>query len=236
MTVGLNSSFVELFAILDDPLQPAFSVGVWVEALRLVCEEAHLTGVPLADRAMAAARVVRYCFFEHGLTYECYFGGSSYIASHSGGAWTFELENYVKRTSHIANCHDQAGAIQVLAGSVGVYLNWLFMEPFGFINLTRLLGWHVFGLCNNPFFGPNLSRMRVDRYDPVRKPFSNHSFCEYGGRIYDACAKPHPGSADGAGYCAESIDSDPQLYPHGWAAAPGRPAWFRPQAGAVAVT
>lgn len=235
MTVGLNWSFVELFAILDDPLQPAFSVGVWVEALRLVCEDAHLNGVPLGDKAMAAARVVRYCFFDHGLFYDCTSGAPSYGCG--GGGGTFKLENYLKQASTFANCYDQAAAVQVLAGSVGVHLTWIYLEPFGYINLTRLLGWHVNGLCNSPFFDFDTSRMRVGRFDRGRTSFGNHAFCEYRSRIYDACAKPHPGSSDRAGYCSESIDSDPRLYgPRAWPPFPGRPALFATSAGVTAVT
>lgn len=234
MSIPLGASFAELFAILDTPLQPAFAVGVWVEALRLACEEARVVGVPLSDKPMAAARVVKYCFNDHGLFYDCTSGAPAYGCGGYGG--TFKLESYIKQTAIFANCYDQAGAIQVLAGCVGVHLTWIYLDPFGYINLTRLLGWHVDGLCNSPFFDFDISRMYVPQFDPTRTAFGNHAFCEYGGRVFDACAKPHLGSADRAGYCREGIDSDLRLYnvARGWI--PGSPLLFRPSAGVTAVS
>jgi hypothetical protein len=235
MSAPLNSSFAELFAILDDPLQPAFATGVWVEALRLACEEARLVGVALDDKPTAAARAVKYCFYDHNLFYDCTSGAPSFGVGGPGG--TFELEKYLKQGATFANCYDQAGAIQVLAGCVGVHLTWIYLAPFGYIHTTRLLGWHVEGLCNNPFFNFDLTKMLLPRFHPDRDPFGNHAFCEYSGRVYDACAKPQMGSADRDGYCRDGIDDDPRLYGPGLKMmAAGTPARFGVRGGVTAVT
>jgi hypothetical protein len=87
---------------------------------------------------------------------------------------------------------------------------WLFLDPFGFIHTTNLVG---VGSCNNPFYRTNGSDKVVLPHDPKRTPFGNHAFVDMNGKILDACAKPHVGTETLQEYIIDSIDSDPALYP-----------------------
>jgi hypothetical protein len=102
-----------------------------------------------------------------------------------------------------ANCYDQAAALQALAGAVGIKLEWLFLDPFGFIKTTNLLG---VGSCNNPFFKSNSTPKVIAQNNPNRTDFGNHAFCELNSKIWDACAGPHVGTEDRQQYLTASID------------------------------
>ena len=112
-------------------------------------------------------------------------------------------------------------------------MNGLFLEPFGFLKQTQLVGR---GTCNNPFPAmkyntevqnyhdqrlilgilgkqvkakpPKLEDfLLVDPKDPDRNGFGNHMFCEHDKLIYDACAGPAQGEHDRTGYMVNSIDT-----------------------------
>jgi hypothetical protein len=202
---AMNQSFVELFFILAAPIG-AYKQGVWVEALRLVCHRGPVTGVKPGEEARAVANITRYCHSNHGMRYDTMNGASSYGVSHRGGV--FELTSYLSRAKPQLNCYDQAGAVQVLAGAVGVVVTWVFLNPYGYIKRTHLVG---VGLCNSPFYeGKGTTRM-VDPKDPKRTWFGNHAFVELG-NIHDACAGPHVGTESRGEYVAAAIDADPTLY------------------------
>jgi hypothetical protein len=167
----------------------------------------------------AIAKVVRYCHGPHGLYYDSEGGGGSqYNVSRSGGA--FDLSGYMVRSKRFANCYDQAAALQALCGAAGIKLSWIYMQPYGFIRRTSLLG---YGLCNNPFFRMPAFRAEklVPLNDPRRTPFGNHAFCGYGGKVLDACAGPHIGNENPEEYVDRSVDSTPSLYPNRFMSRPG---------------
>src|ERR1039458_5971071 len=66
---SLGSTRVEIFFVLDTPI-PVYQSGdgVWVEALRLLCDKAAVVG--LEDKRKAAAAVAVYCHGGHGLRSE----------------------------------------------------------------------------------------------------------------------------------------------------------------------
>jgi len=204
---ALNITRIEVFSILDTPI-PVFQddVGVWAEVLRFLCRFAGVVNV--TDKRDAATRVTRYAHGSHRLFYDSAGGGRSlYGVGQRGG--TFQLASYLARVSAYANCYDQAAAIQTLSGALGVKLSWVFLEPFGFIHATNLLG---YGRCNNPFFLGNGTPQMVDRDDASRTPFGNHAFCAFEPKLLDACAGPHTGTEGYQEYVDASIDDGTLLY------------------------
>ena len=108
---------------------------------------------------------------------------------------------------------------------------WLFLQPFGFINPTDLVG---VGMCNNPFFGDDPSKRLVDWDDPDRSSFYNHAFAvTYGATVVDACAKPHLATETPEEYLTDSIDHRRSIYRGGFR--PGRAKNIRPKPGVLNV-
>lgn len=196
---ALNRTLVELFFILAPPIG-AYEPGVWVEALRLVCQRATSMGLKPGDEARVVAGVTQYCHSGHGVKYDTVYGASSFEIHHDGGV--FSLSRYLAKSPAVVNCYDQAGAVQTLAGAVGVRMEWLFLEPFGYILPTNLVG---VGLCNNPFYRQNGSKKNVPTNDPRRTSFRNHAFIEHA-KVHDACAGPHVGTESRHEYVKASID------------------------------
>ena len=201
-----NTSRLEIFVVLDKPAAFYNPPGVWVEALRFLCDKVSVLG--MKTPAAVADQVAKYCHGSHGLKYDTGGGRPAYGVTGSGG--TFLLDAYIKAAKTVVNCYDQAGAIQSLCGAVGVALTWYYLDPYGFINTTNLIG---IGNCNNPFFTTNGSIAVVAANDPNRTAFGNHAFGGLSGKVLDACAGPHTGSEDKTQYCTAAIDSTAALYP-----------------------
>ncbi|MDC0717874.1 hypothetical protein [Nannocystis bainbridge] len=197
---ALNASLVELFFILARPIA-AYTPGVWVEALRLVCLRGPVLGFKPDEEARVVANITRYCHSDHEMKYDTLGGDASFDVAGDGGA--FNLSNYLARATSTLNCYDQAGAVQALAGAVGVVVSWIYLAPFGCIHTTDLVG---VGRCNNPFFAFIGSEPVVAPDDPQRTAFGNHAFVEHG-KIHDACAGPHIGTESRPQYVATTIDA-----------------------------
>jgi hypothetical protein len=151
--------------------------------------------------------VARYTFSNHGLKYDTARGEAKY---HDWSSFSFRLNKYLSRTFERCNCHDQASAVQVFAGAVGCSCGWIYLRPFGYINLTSLIG---VGPCNNPFFRDVPGRAVVPRFSSGRSSFGNHAFvAPTNTSIVDSCAGPHTGNETPGQYVQASIDADPRLY------------------------
>ncbi|GLB34585.1 hypothetical protein LshimejAT787_0201500 [Lyophyllum shimeji] len=96
---------------------------------------------------------------------------------------------------------------------------WLFMNPYGFINTTYLVG--VNTPCNNPFFDANNSPPLIGVNDTRRKGFGNHAFNgsirpfnrqNPDDRIFDACGGPQLGTRNPTAYVNAAIDRATNLY------------------------
>jgi hypothetical protein len=116
--------------------------------------------------------------------------------------------HYLLRAVPTCNCYDQCSAVHVLAGAVGVHLSWLYLDPYGFIKPTNLVG---VGTCNNPFFSSPRKKV-VPWDDPDRSAFGNHAFPGPAGNAADACAGPHLGNETREEYLDASIDTRSELY------------------------
>jgi hypothetical protein len=206
--VGLGASLAEIYFVLAKPPIP-YPDGVWSEALRFLCGKVGVEGE--TDPDSVAAKITTYFHGSHRLKYHTSGGISCYGASLEGGG--FSLSNYIKRTSERCNCYDQAGAVNAFSRALGVSVTWKWMDPYGFIRPTVLVGFK--GLCNNPFFGSDESKKKVDDDSKEREPFTRHGFAALpGGNILDACAGPHTGSEKPDDYLTAAIDNTPSLYPH----------------------
>ncbi len=206
---------MEIYWIFHYPAKMYNRRGVWVEALRLldqICPESE-------TKDGVIRRVVLYCHSKAGVRYDSYFGSCYFTDGGEGGV--FKLKAFLEKVIAVCNCYDQAGAVQTLLGAVGIEVDWLYMNPFGFINTTRLVGREK---CNNPLFlsepdDRHVPAKIVPRNDPNRTGFDNHAFCgiKKGRRIVilDACVGPHPGETSPQHYLKESIDRETTLYGKG---------------------
>jgi len=225
-----GTTFIELFFVFDDPEKMVFfsKEGVWAEALRFLFKYGYARGVK--KKKDGVEKVTRRCFNIKEHQYDIVDGDSHF----EGLLDKFKLEKYISTIKSEVNCHDQAYAVVVFSGALGLEVEGLFMKPFGFLNYTQLVGR---GPCNNPFPGDKLQteewnlklteegrkKMKLNPLKPEdylviedpddlsRSSFINHSYCEYKSKIFDACAGPSVGSEDRKGYVNENVDSATSL-------------------------
>jgi len=193
---------VEIFFVFSDPSKMAFfsKNGVWVEALRFIISKGKLESIKKDSEAVGY--VTAACFSLPNHKYEVQRGGANF----GGGSRTFSLKKYMDGSEGAVNCYDQTYSVIVFSGALGINVDGLFMEPFGYIKAVNLVGW---GRCNNPFpqRKPTKDYLVVNPTDNERQPFGNHMFCEFKVKIYDACAGPVKGTVDRAGYVTNTIDT-----------------------------
>ncbi|MDR0522564.1 MAG: hypothetical protein LBH00_12040 [Planctomycetaceae bacterium] len=173
----------------DDKQQP------WVSALDFAIATANTKEE--TTPADALAQLTTYLHGGHGMTYDTVSGASGFGMGMAGGA--FKLTDYINRTSTTVNCYDQAAALYTLGRILGINVQYVYMQPFGYINEVNLVG---VGQCNNPFYNNNDPFFTTDPNPIVdsdwtisegRSRFGNHAFTvladssntEY---VYDACA------------------------------------------------
>ena len=133
-----------------------------------------------------------------------------------------------KFTRYPVNCFDTAALVQTIASlnlqNLNAQARMIFMDKFGYINETLLIGRHhglvpnpVLDKCNNPFYKLPTS-MNIGRLAPERVPFSCHYFVtidngtNQGPRVFDACCGPQAGTNTLPLYITAAIDADPKLY------------------------
>jgi hypothetical protein len=201
---------LEIFELLGRPSSfYSDSMGVWAEALRFLAERVGVTG--MSEPAAIVERIARFCHRDHGLRYDTQNGGSSFFPGITDAI--FKLSEYLREgPPRLANCYDQAAAIQALAGALGIDARYRFLEPCGHIQIVDLLG---VGPCNNPLFEDpdgGFPALPIVEGTP-RSSFNNHTFCQVGGRIFDACVGPHVGIHLPDTYLASLIDTT--VPPHG---------------------
>lgn len=207
--LGLNTTRVEVFAVLQRPVQVfASAPGVWSEALRFLCTKAGVLDAEKPEEALEA--ITSYCHASHGFVYDHLSG-----APHYGGFGpAFHLNAYINNQGGpLVNCYDQAAAVQVFSAALGIDATWEYLQPFGFIPTVSLVG----TMCNNPFYKiPGLDQIHKHLDKPVvpaksraylkRTDFNNHAFAKFNGGIYDACAGPGLGDSP-TDYLDASIDT-----------------------------
>lgn len=195
-----------------------YKKGVWIEVLRLL---AVLCYFGLKETQYIIQRVVNYCHAGTTLKYDSWNFSNHYVEGEHGGS--FDLRAFLQNTHPLCNCYDQAGAVQTLLGAIGIHVDYAYMQPFGFLKRTSLIGR---GAVNNTIF---LGRFHAPELlpgdSPQRGGFDNHAFClwEKQGRevVLDATAGPHVGMSDKKEYVERSIDHGDGLYPTQYMERPG---------------
>ncbi|CAE6503394.1 unnamed protein product [Rhizoctonia solani] len=112
---------------------------------------------------------------------------------------------------HYVNCYDQAAVVwtgvtlALRNQKEAADLVWCFVQPFGYIKETKLVGWcynpdsddgNPNQKTDNPFFGaqPGLQLLQESHQDEdIRSAFGNHAFLQYKGKPLDATCGPHCG-------------------------------------------
>ena len=208
---------LEAFVLYEEPAS-FYQSGVWSEALRFLFEKTNINNDSQKEESLE--KITRYLHSQHGVRYEIYGGQPSFFRDNN-----FSLMSYLKKKANfkfistgspdkygrtykfkcltlsfedfnIVNCYDQAAAISVLSGAVGIKTEFLYIDPFGYIKETKLVGIdRSFDFipisppdeCNNPFFeNSNYSPLRIVNgfidiifdYLP-RSAFSNHAVCAF---------------------------------------------------------
>jgi len=211
-----------VYTVLDVPMHPWYQNEAhhpWVNALEFVVVTAGTAGK--ATIAEAASQTTTFVHSGHGLQYETTGGTSNYATDTLS---RFNLTRFMsKANGDIVNCYDCAGAVATMTALVGGQSKYLFMEPFGYIKKTNLIGK---GDCNNPFpdsataiaslcvvgtpAAMNCAAGAACDTDCLRgngrKRFKNHAFVELPDKIYDACAGPHLGTEIRADYFNATAD------------------------------
>ncbi|KAG8526536.1 uncharacterized protein KY384_008736 [Bacidia gigantensis] len=161
------------------------------------------------------AFVANTVFSDMGLRYNSWNSGQNRYVGQSGGGldiarWLADYEKCKKDSSQftLINCYDQAAMVQVALG-LGLIpedaqtIKWKFLEPYGFIQTTNLVGR---GRCNSPYVSNQQSSFLVDNNADIRQAFRNHAFIEVKQCVVDACAGPHTGTESPAAYLARAIE------------------------------
>ena len=187
-----------------------YKKGVWIEVLRLL----SALCVGLKHKEKIIQRIVNYCHAWTPLSYNSETTAGNYAEAYWGGY--FNLGAFLEQSYSLCNCYDQAGALQTLLGALGIELTWIYMNPFGFINRTSLIGR---GESNNPVFlkKDSLTPEIVNKNNQKRTQFGAHSFClwEKEGEdqfVLDACLGPTLGNDPGPQYIKRNIDTTTKLY------------------------
>ena len=130
------------------------------------------------------------------------------------------------------NCMDTAGLVQTIASlnlqDPYAQSYMIFMQPYGFINDTYLIGRYQgkdfdakTDICNNPFYDKPAS-MKLDENNTDRKPFGNHYFLTLvksvneNPLVFDACCGPQVGGYTLPDYIKAAIDTKTTLYTGGF--------------------
>jgi hypothetical protein len=202
-----------IYTVLNDAVAPwstddGNQEAPWVTALDFAIDPLRGNMQGATTVATAASRIATCIFFSYGLNYDIFGGAPKYFSQDRyTGIITYDLTNYlIKGKGNVVNCYDQAGAENLFIWLIGGMSDYRFMSPYGFLNLTDLIG---VGSCNNPFFGSRTSPYNVPvvgQDDANRTYFGNHAFVRLDGYEFDACAGPHTGQETEAEYVTATID------------------------------
>jgi hypothetical protein len=175
-----------------------------VTALEFAIETANVKGTSTPETALA--QLTTYLHTGHGMTYDTTSGASGFGTFYTNGNGSFNITNYINKSTTTVNCYDQAAAAFTLGRLLGIDVQYMYMNKFGYINTINLVG---VGNCNNPFYSSKTSPYNtpiVGSDDSGRSYFNNHAFAMLGDNVYDACAGPVLGSSF-TNYLSSTIDT-----------------------------
>jgi hypothetical protein len=202
-----SSTFLEIYGLTEE-LAPYWSGQIDVRFLR--------TFVLPAQPSSAANTWLQYVpyavFNSFGMKYEISGGWPRYAGGSNGG--NFDLSRWTrsavtKREAKI-NCYDTAGLCQIALGLGDVHADWIFLEPYGFLRSTKLIGYPEFD-CNSPYMTKTTTETNWywrPNTDPDRQMFKNHAFLRVNGSNYlDACSGPALGTQTIADHITKDIQT-----------------------------
>lgn len=200
---------LELYWIYDQP-GPMFKKGVWVRLLRILATNCALG---LRSRKKVIQRIINFLHATYNLVYDNVNFSPHFTSEICGGY--FNLEDFLNNASPLCNCFDMAGAVQVFLGAIGIQVDYTLIKPFGYLNLTSLVGR---GRCNNTYFlGSSAASEIVSQNFKDRGGFGNHAVCLYkkkNGRtvVLDATVGPFYGLLSRTVYLKKAVDKETALY------------------------
>ena len=190
------------YTVFREPLSPWTNEwtnvqNAWTNALEFISGRDSFNYSSLETNTLAS--LTHVLFMDCGLKYDTTFGASSYTGGL--GVW-FNLSGYMatnatcdvfkrKRPGNVVNCYDQAGSLVCFSRLFGIDTEYLFQEPFGFLNPSSLVG--IPGSCNNPFFAARSTLPLEDVDNKHRSNFGNHAFVRFSGHVFDSCGGPETG-------------------------------------------
>jgi hypothetical protein len=220
-SVTLPETRMEIYWIYGYPGK-MYKRGVWIEVLRTIVSQFSAAPDGCKD---VVQRIVNYCHAGTGLKYDSATAASYYVDFYWGGP--LNLEGFLEASLPLCNCYDQAGAVQTFLAAIGIDVDYIYMDPYGFINATGLIGR---GGCNNPLFlldTPSSELVGIN--SELRFGFGNHAFTILEHKndtprkaILDSTVGPHLGTESRRDYVRNSIDRKTKLYPQEYLERPGR--------------
>ena len=200
----------DIYLLWDEPKNPWVPNGnsqknAWVKALDFAIGTA---GGQSSNPSQALGAITGYLHTGHGLHYNVMAGAPKYCDDFGpSGVGDFLLTAYIdKREGYFVNCYDQAAAVCILGRVIGLPVQYLYMAPFGYIQIRNIVG---VGPCNNPTYPrsayPENPIAPEDALD--RSRFTNHAFSCLANPIYDACAGPILGYPDLTTYFYHVVDT-----------------------------
>lgn len=209
--IPLGSSPIEIYRVNLKHFPTMLSKkGIPVEALRQL---ANTSSKIDTSSSAQLANLVNSVFSYTPPRYNVINGAPSFITVN--GSWnniTLHYNAYLNanyQPNSMLNCYDTASMLQYLILMDNQKALYSFMEPFGYLTATPLIGR---GQCNNPFYGGSGGYPVVNQMDPTRTAFGNHAFVYINGlnTVADACAGPHTGGETAQQYVTSAVDT---IYP-----------------------
>jgi len=197
---GTNELFDEsgphtVYTILNVPKSPWYDNETqhpWVSALEFTIVTAQTVGITTIPSALS--QVTTFLHFAYDLKYDTGEKEPHYtfpvpdVISHP----LFLLTNFISETKtrdKLVNCNDLAAAVSTMSNLLGSASEYHYMQPFGFLNITSLIG--IGSRCNNPS-GSTRDTCLSPVDDAKRGFFGNHAFVQ-SPDVYDATVGPHLG-------------------------------------------
>ena len=212
-TLGKTDGHV-FYTILDEPKLPWMdsvitNQNIWASALDFL-SQTNVCGAA-TFKTNALARLTEYLFGGHLLRYDRVQGDCKYFhfpdPSVANSHHWFDASGYmVRNKGNVVNCYDQAYGVSLFGKLLGIESDVVFLEPFGFINETRIVG---IGRSNSPFYtsGPLATATIRESNDTDRAWFLNHRYVIRNDMVFDACAGPALGTQTHQQYLDCSVDT-----------------------------
>lgn len=219
-TIPLGRTKIELYWLNTDHLSKSlYRKGVSLEVLRLMVDSEiipsfpnHLKNKEIDNEYLNASQIITNAFNYIPPNYDIWNGASHFVTINGWNDITLHWRAFLTAHSYspysILNCYDAASVLQYWLYTYGYNSLFCFMQPFGYLFNTPLIGR---GVCNNPFYGSTGGLPLVDPYAPIRTAFGNHAFLKLMNEaIADSCAGPHIGNEYIHQYIDNAVD---RLFP-----------------------